>query len=274
MAQKRWKEVEGVWPMAKQPEESSNGQKSYVHSNLKHLLTGLLQCKVCGGAIVQVCGKGGGYCGRYNAKRKTCTDKLTIRKKRIEGLLLDNLNDVFLTTESFKNVYDKELKLKRYQCEKVQAELQNLLNSIKVGNFSKTVSEALTDAENRSEKLKGEMQGLEFQRTTAFKAPPREWIQFKLDKLHETLTQNTEAAALSLKNLLGTIELEPVLGSCEVENGKIIEVHSFYITYTNINTLALLEGEDKGTNWCLLRRGWDSNPRYACNAHTLSKRAP
>jgi hypothetical protein len=43
-------------------------------------------------------------------------------------------------------------------------------------NFSKTVSETLTDVENRSEKLKGEMQGLEFQRTNAFKAPPREWI--------------------------------------------------------------------------------------------------
>lgn len=94
------------------------------------------------------------------------------------------------------------------------------------------------------------MQGLEFQRTNAFKAPPREWIQFKLEKLHETLTQNTEAAALSLKSLLGTIELEPVLGSCEVENGKLIEVRSYYMAHTNINTLALLEGGDKGTNWC------------------------
>lgn len=86
--------------------------------------------------------------------------------------------------------------------------------------------------------------------------------------------QKTEAVALSLKDLLGTIELEPVLGSCEVENGKLIEVRSYYIAHTNINTLALLDGGDKGTNWSRLRRGWDSNPRYACNVHTLSKRAP
>ena len=288
LTQKRWEEVDGVWPMAKQLEKTTGNQKSYVHSHPKHLLAGLLQCKSCGGAIVQVCGKGGGYYGCYNAKRKTCTNKLTVRKKRIEELLLGNLKKEFLTAENLNYVYDnvekeiartmgqvpEELKLKKHQHEKVQAELQNLLNFVKAGNFSKTVSEALTDAENRSEKLKSEMQGLEFQRTNTFKAPPREWIKYKLEKLHETLTRNTEAAALSLKSLLGTIELEPVLGSCEVENEKIIEVRSYYIAHTNINTLALLEGGDKGTNGSLLRRGWDSNPRYACNAHTLSKRAP
>jgi hypothetical protein len=52
--------------------------------------------------------------------------------------------------------------------------------------------------------------------------------------------QNTEAAALSLKDLLGTIELEPILGRCEVENGKLIETRSYYLAHTNIDTLALL----------------------------------
>ncbi|MFA6119573.1 MAG: hypothetical protein WC688_06645 [Parachlamydiales bacterium] len=41
--------------------------------------------------------------------------------------------------------------------EKIQTELQNLLNFIKAGNFSKLVSEAIVDSENRQEKLKGEM---------------------------------------------------------------------------------------------------------------------
>jgi hypothetical protein len=214
---------------AKKVRDPTSGKtKKFDRTEKERMVSLLPQCKVCGGAIVQVCGKGGGSYGCYNTKRKTCTNKLTIRKKRIEGLLLDNLNDVFLTTESFKNVYDEELKLKRYQCEKVQAQLQNLLNLIKVGNFSKTVSEALADAENCSKKINGKMQGLEFQRTAGFKAPPREWIQFKLDRLHATLTQNGEAAALSLKNLLGRIELEPALGNCKVKTGKIIEVRSFY----------------------------------------------
>lgn len=241
----------------KKTEKTSSGQKSYVHLNPKHLL----QCKESEGTIVQVFGKGGRHYGCYKPKPKTCTNKLTIQKKRAEGLLLDNLKDVVLTAENLKYVYDnvekevtrtmnripEELRLKKHQCKKVQAQLQNLLNLIKVGNFSKTLSEALADAESCSEKLKGEMQGLEFQRTTAFKAPPREWIQFRLDSLHATLTQNGEAAALSLKNLLGRIELEPALGNCKVKTGKIIEVRSFYIAYTDVDTLALLEGDDNGS---------------------------
>jgi hypothetical protein len=47
-----------------------------------------------------------------------------------------------------------------------------------------------------SEKLNGKMHGLKFQRTTAFKAPPRNWIQIKLEKLHETLMQNTKKASV------------------------------------------------------------------------------
>ena len=286
LAQKRWKEVQGAWPKTKE-RSSLCPQKSYVHSHPKDLFSGLLQCKMCGGAIVQVSGKSGGYYGCYNAKRKTCTNKLTIQKKRIEEILLNRLQEQFLTSENLKYIYDniekeiaktcsevpEELKQKRHQQEKIRAELQNLLAFIKAGNFSTTVSEAVKDAENRNEKLQDEIRGLEFQRTHAFKAPPREWIEFKLNNLQKTLMQNTETAALSLKNLLGKIELDPVLGRCEVENGKVVEMRAYYLAHTNIDTLALLE-EGKGSNWSLLRREWDSNPRYAVNAHTLSKRAP
>lgn len=67
MAQKRWMELNGAWPVSK---ESSIKQKSYVHSNPTHLLAGLMKCKCCGGAMVQISGKGGEYNGCYNNKRK------------------------------------------------------------------------------------------------------------------------------------------------------------------------------------------------------------
>ena len=50
-----------------------------------------------------------------------------------------------------------EVKQKKAQMEKIQTELQNLLNFIKAGNFSKLVSEAIVDAEGRQENLKSEM---------------------------------------------------------------------------------------------------------------------
>ncbi|MBX7065613.1 MAG: recombinase family protein [Parachlamydiales bacterium] len=266
-AKKRWVELEGAWPMNKRSARTSTKAVSYVHSNPVHLFAGQLQCKTCGGAIVQVCGKGGGYYGCYNAKRKTCTNKLTIRRSKVEDILLSTLKERFLTAENLKYVYDnvekavaktlnevpEELKQKRAQHEKVQAELQNLLGFIKAGNFSKLVSEAIVDAEGRSDKLQIEMKAMEFQTRNAFKAPPKEWIEHRLDKLKETLGMNTKASGLALKDLLGTIEMEAVPGECVVENGNLIQNKPYYLAHSTIDTLALLD-EPKGTNWSLLRK--------------------
>ena len=237
--------------------------------------------------MVQISGKSGGYYGCYNYKRKTCTNKLIIPRKKVEQYILQALKERLLTTENLKYIFKnveketakslnevpEELKQKKHLFEKVQAELQNLLTFIKAGNFSKVVSEALTDAEGRSEKLKEEMQGLEFQRKTAFKAPPQEWIEHRLDAFYETLNKNTKASALALKELLGTIEMEPVTGECVISNGQLIQNRAYYIAHSNIDCLALLES-GTGSNSLQWRRGWDSNPRYACNVHALSKRAP
>lgn len=131
--------------------------------------------------------------------------------------------------------------------------MQNLLNFIKAGNFSKVVSEALTDLETRSEKLKSEMDGLEYQRKSAFKAPPKKWIEFRLQRLHETLGKCVTIAALALKELLGSIEMEPVPSESVVENGKLIENRECYVAHTNIQTLALLD-QTKGSNWLQWRK--------------------
>ncbi len=271
--QKRWKSLEGAWPMHKKTQKTSKQPISYIHSNPTHLLAGLLKCKSCGSAIVQVCGKSGGYYGCYNAKRKTCTNKLTIQRKRLETILIGSLKEKFLTAENIKYIFDNvekaiaktlnevpaEVKQKKAQMEKIQTELQNLLSFIKAGNFSKLVSEAIVEAENRQGKLKGEIQAMDFQRTNAFKAPPKEWIEFRLERFQETLNKNTKASALALKELLGTIELEPVKDDCVVENGHLIESKPYYLAYSNIATLALLDEKHKGTNWYLLRTQWDSN---------------
>lgn len=60
-AQARWTELEGAWPMRRDSNKSNSSQVSYVHSNPTHLLSGLLKCKCCQGAMVQISGKAGGY---------------------------------------------------------------------------------------------------------------------------------------------------------------------------------------------------------------------
>ncbi len=270
-ALQRWKDINGSWPMS---EKTKGSFKSYVHTSPNHLLAGLLKCKACAGAMVQVSGKGGGYYGCYNNKRKTCSNKLMIQRKKAEPHILQNLKERILTAENLKYVYEnlekeinkslnelpEELKHKKCQFDKVQKELQNLLNFIKAGNFSKVVSEAITDAENRSEKIKEEVSGLEYQRKSSFKAPPKEWIEHRLENFQETLNLNTKASALALKGLVGTIDMEAVPRECFVENGQLIQKRAYYVAHSQIDSLALLES--KGSNSLHCRRRWDSNPRY------------
>ncbi len=298
-AQKRWQELKGTWPVSKK-KKAYYQQKSYIHTSPNHLFSGLMKCNACGGAIVLVSGKGSGYYGCYNARRKTCNNMLLIPRKRIEETIINELKEKILTAENLEYVYKKVEKIaaegfnevpelvrkKKAQYEKIQQEIQNYLNFIRTGNISKAVSEALTEAEKRNEELKQEVESLEFQKENSFKAPPKEWINHRLENLRETLNKNTISSALALKELLAPIRLEPVLTKdadfYQLFGGNEREFKPYYVAHTKIRTLALLDekyqnsgtvpleqssnssGGDspcsaKGSNWYQFRRGRDSN---------------
>ena len=61
--------------------------------------------------------------------------------------------------------------------------------------------------------------------------------------------KNTKSSALALKDLLGTIEMEPIQSNIIIENGNLIGQKPYYIAYCNIETLTLLDNENKGANW-------------------------
>ncbi len=72
------------------------------------------------------------------------------------------------------------------------------------------MSEALKEAEIKGDNLNQGIKSLEFQKQNSFQSPPKEWIDHRLEKLHETLSKNTTSSALALKEVLGTIRLEPI----------------------------------------------------------------
>lgn len=74
----------------------------------------------------------------------------------------------------------EQIKKKKTQYDKTMQEIANYLNYIKLGNFSRIVSEALQQAEANSENLKQEMRGLKYQQKNTFKAPPMELIKHRL----------------------------------------------------------------------------------------------
>ena len=270
--QKRWQEINGAWPGCKKSKTHLTKQKSYVHANPTHLLSGLLKCDQCGGAIVLISGKGSGYYGCYNTRRKSCANTLLIPRKRIETAIISELKDNLLTVENLQYVYKnlekliakklngtpEEIKKKKAQYEKILSETQNYLNYIKMGNFSKAVSEALKDAEIKSEGLKQEIDSLAFQKSNRFQAPPKEWINHRLERLNETLNKNTVSSALALKELLGSIRLEPIADKEKDVYSLITDgeyaFKPYYVAHTKIQTLALLDNKHKGSNWYQWRR--------------------
>ncbi len=98
-------------------------------------------------------------------------------------------------------------------------------------------------------------------------------VKYKLEIFLDVLNQNTTASTLALKDLLGSIDMEPKSNECIIENGILIQKKAYYIAHSQIDTLALIE-EGKGSNSLQMRRRWDSNPRNTYHVYTLSRRAP
>ena len=304
--QKRLESTKGTWPICKRTRDKSIKQQSYIHSSPIYLLSGLMRCQCCGGAIILMSGKGNGYYGCFNSRRKTCNNSLLVPRKRVEKAIIGDLKEKILTLENIRYVYERVEKLvpsgmnevpdlikkKKSQNERALQEVHNYLNYIKMGNFSKAVSEALKDAETRSRNLTEEVKSLEFQRQNTFKTPPKEWIKDRLENLHETLDKKTCSSALALKDLLGTIQLEPISEENEdfyrliegfgiassppladprndgVGQTKVcptpkenMPFKPYYVAHTKIQTLALLDDRYKGANWSQWWRWRDLNPR-------------
>ena len=66
------------------------------------------------------------------------------------------------------------------------------------------------------------------------------------------------------KDLLSSIRLEPI-NSPESDFyslfNKVSKFKPYYVAHTKIETLALLDEENKGSNWYQWRGRWDLNPR-------------
>jgi hypothetical protein len=174
--------------------------------------------------MTMVSGKGSGYYGCYNFRRKTCTNKLIIARSRIEDIIINKIRDKILTPDNLQEVYRRvedvvakemntlpdQVKKKETQLNQFKKEAENYLTFIRLGNVSKSVCDALAEAENRIAQLELEINSLQFQKKSSFKTPSQEWINHRMTNLPETLNKNSTASARALKNLLGSINMEPI----------------------------------------------------------------
>ena len=125
--------------------------------------------------MVQISGKGAGYYGCHSAKRKSCTNKLTVPRKRLEDAVLETLQETLLVPAKIHEIFlrveaelikqqatlPEELKLKLAAHDKVQDKINNFVRFVSDGRASTAIANALTDAEVEEQNLKAAIKSLE-----------------------------------------------------------------------------------------------------------------
>lgn len=276
-AQQRWREIAGVFPIRKGRRGFEGKQRSYVETHPPHLLSGSLLCGACGGAIVLVGGKKGGYYGCHQASRRACANRTLISRKRLERNFVDVLCEKLLKPEVLEQVYARtakkiaersahlpaELRLKRTELAHEQSRVHNIIEFIATGRATPGLADALGASEEKVKRLHADVASLEATKADVFEPPPREWIVERLKRLDALLEAQTEASALAVRRLTGPITLTPETP----EVGR-----PYYRAACKFETLNLLqplgdagdsgrEGPDRGSNLSQWWRWRESNPR-------------
>jgi hypothetical protein len=269
----RRREVRRSWPGGKGQRGFSGNQRGRERHFPTHLLSGTMTCGKCGAAIAQVSGKAGGYYGCLGATKGACDNRVLVRRKLAEQIILGAVIDQISRVGEVKYVLEKvatevaklsehlpeNIRVKETELGSEERRLANFLDFIGEGRGSQALAKALVETERRVEALRNELEGLRRSRTKVFQLPPIEWIEERLIHAQEVLERRTEQSALLLRELLGPISLQPTTGDI----GR-----PFYMARTSLDCLALLietppgaEAPDGGSNSLRQWRRRESNPR-------------
>ena len=244
--QERLKEIERVWGRGNKKRGYENQQASRVLVYPRQLLSGAMFCAKCGGSIGEVSGRKGGYYGCVKARRSICDNRLLVRRKKAERVILTSLRDRILNPDSIEYVLQKvkgeldrlnssvpqAIKSKEAALNEQRRRVSNLVEVVAEGRGTRSVTDALSASESQVEGLEAEIEVLQRSLTESFQIPPRVWIEERLRDFQKTLELNTGLSALILRKVLGRIRLEVIVP----EVG-----HPYYVAHTNLDIVELLD---------------------------------
>lgn len=247
----RRKKVKQSWPGGNGKHWFSAEQGSRQAHFPTHLLSGTMKCGACGAAIAQVSGKAGGYYGCLGAAKGACDNKMLVRRKLAENVIVDAIRERISDPDQIHYVLERveeevkklrsdmpeTIRLKEAELSAEERRLANFLDFIGEGRGSQALGQALAETERKVEALREDVDGLRASREKVFRAPPVEWIRDRVSKLKEVLEARTARAALLLRELLGPVTLEAVA----VDVGR-----PYYRAVTSIDALALIETRPRG----------------------------
>jgi hypothetical protein len=165
------------------------------------------------------------------------------RRKLAERFILGALTEQLTRAEHIRHVLERveaevarlsehlpeTIPSKESELTAEERRLANFVDFIGEGRGSQALANALVETERRVEALREELEALSRSRAKVYQPPPVEWIEERLSRVQEVLEGRTEQSALLLRDVLGTIRLEPRRGDV----GR-----PYYLAETSIDCIA------------------------------------
>lgn len=193
----------------------------------RHLLQGLVKCghgEQCG-CTFQVNGACGKYLGCSGYKAGSCSCKTRLPRKLAERLILQAIGERMLADPNWRQAVlaETQAAVERQQRsspnEKKEVEQalaaakqkkQRLIDALEGGTIDADVQTRLAQRNQECLELQRRLDGLKRSEDVPTQSPTSEWVEEQLKKLHQVLTGESPAAALALRELIGSIVVTEV----------------------------------------------------------------
>jgi len=201
------------------------GKNAALYS--RHLFSGFLRCGICGGAITVVSGGYGspryGCLRSWKNGRETCSNRLTIRAKVADPVLLAGLRAELLRPETVQQitraladelsrVIDQRPKLRKRAEESLreaQRRLENLIVAVEGGAGAASLLEAIKARETDVARLQAELDTLSEPLEHNLAVMPT-WVRQQVEDLARLLSDTPERTKAEFKRLGVSFTLHPV----------------------------------------------------------------
>ena len=201
--------------------ESNSGIRSERARRGTYLFSGLVRCGVCGGGFIMA---NTIHYACNNARTKgTCSNKLSIRRDKLEDAVLSGLKSRLMRPELLKEFvaeYHRELNRLRDEADagrqaqvrelqKIDSDIRAIIESVKAGFRTESMREELESLESKKLALKAGLKA----KTDPVRLHPNlaTVYQDKIDQLHAALNDETARVEAStiLRQLVEEIRLVP-----------------------------------------------------------------
>ena len=209
----------------KSAERLVHGRNAAMHS--RHLLSGFLRCGVCGGAMTTVTGGHGS--SRYGCPTSwrhgvsVCSNRLTIRAKVADGVLVSGLRAELLRPETLRVVTESlaaalnavidERPKRREALERAigdaERRLRHLVDAIEAGSGGPTIFQAIAGREAEIARLQAERDTLNEPLDGKLVVIPS-WVRQQLADTAGLLSDTPERTKMAFRQMGVSFTLHPV----------------------------------------------------------------